>query len=606
MTDYFCKNGLRAVAVHSGGGSSPRAASLEALQAGKIDVVFAVDMFNEGVDLPNVDTVMMLRPTESTILWMQQFGRGLRKAEQKEHLTVIDYIGNHRIFLNKPRALLNLAAGDQSIERALNLLLAGGFTLPPGCEVTYDLKTVDILRSLLRKPSGGDAVEAYYRDFKERQGVRPTATEIFHEGFLPRSLRPSHGSWLLFVKAMGDLTQPQIKVLEKAGDFLAALEITPMVKSFKMLTLLSMLDENQFPGFLSIEALVESFGRQARKSAILRTDVGEALNAPSELTRLLLVNPIAAWTGGRGMNNRVYFQYQGGVFSSTLSLEPELKEPFQELVRELVDWRLAEYLSRSGRANPSEDSFQCKVSHSNVRPILFLPERATHPQIPSGWTEVEVEGKTYELNFVKVAVNVMRRPDSEENILADTLTRWFGPDAGRPGTNRHVVFESIDGGWRMRPDRSQEITAKEPELWRSYMREEIPPLFGLTFSTAIWQTGFVTNGNKIFLLVTLDKDDLTEDHQYEDRFVSAGQFHWKSQNRTSQTSKHGRMLSGHLAQGIIVHLFVRRSKKISSKAAPFYYCGPVEFEKWQGERPISIDWQLNNSVPDRLHKLFRI
>ena len=85
--------------------SAPRAASLEQLEAGELDVVCAVDMFNEGVDLPHLDTVMMLRPTESQILWLQQFGRGLRKAEGKERLTVIDYIGNHRVFLLKPQTL---------------------------------------------------------------------------------------------------------------------------------------------------------------------------------------------------------------------------------------------------------------------------------------------------------------------------------------------------------------------------------------------------------------------------------------------------------------------------------------------------------------------
>ena len=51
-----------------------------------------MDIFNEGVDLPDLDTVMMLRPTESRILWLQQFGRGLRKAAGKNKLTVIDYI----------------------------------------------------------------------------------------------------------------------------------------------------------------------------------------------------------------------------------------------------------------------------------------------------------------------------------------------------------------------------------------------------------------------------------------------------------------------------------------------------------------------------------
>ena len=109
MAAFFNERGLRAVAVHSGPTSAPRAASLEQLAAGDLDIVFAVDMFNEGVDLPTLDTVMMLRPTESRILWLQQFGRGLRKAAGKERLTVIDYIGNHRVFLLKPQTLFGLA-----------------------------------------------------------------------------------------------------------------------------------------------------------------------------------------------------------------------------------------------------------------------------------------------------------------------------------------------------------------------------------------------------------------------------------------------------------------------------------------------------------------
>ncbi len=108
MAEFFSEQGMRAVAVHSGPASAPRAMSLAQLQAGELDVVCAVDMFNEGVDLPALDTVMMLRPTESRIIWLQQFGRGLRRAPDKPYLTVIDYIGNHRTFLLKPQTLLGL------------------------------------------------------------------------------------------------------------------------------------------------------------------------------------------------------------------------------------------------------------------------------------------------------------------------------------------------------------------------------------------------------------------------------------------------------------------------------------------------------------------
>jgi superfamily II DNA or RNA helicase len=68
MADFFNGRGVCAVSVHSGSTSAPHAASLERLTAGELDIVFCVDMFNEGVDLPTLDTVMMLRPTESKIL----------------------------------------------------------------------------------------------------------------------------------------------------------------------------------------------------------------------------------------------------------------------------------------------------------------------------------------------------------------------------------------------------------------------------------------------------------------------------------------------------------------------------------------------------------
>lgn len=608
MAEFFSQQGLRAVAVHAGAESAPRAASLEALEAGTLDIICAVDMFNEGVDLPNVDTVMMLRPTESAILWMQQFGRGLRKAKGKPYLAVIDYIGNHRIFLNKPRTLLGLAAGDQSIDRALNLLLAGEYELPPGCEVTYDLETIEILRSLLRQPAHGDALQAYYDDFKARHGQRPTATELFHDGYSPKSLRTSYGSWLLFVKAMGDLSQPQQEALTQTAEFLTALETTPMTRSFKMLTLLAMLNENAFPGAISIEALADSFARLAGRSAVLRKDVGPAMNDRQKLIGLLETNPIEAWIGGRGTGRQTYFTYQGGAFSTRITVAPNLREALQELVRELAEWRLAAYLSRSGRGGEGEGQFACKVSHSGGRPILFLPDRETHLDIPEGWVSVDVSGRRYEANLVKIAINVIREPGKETNVLSAILTEWFGPDAGRPGTNFQVIFEPVEEGYRMRPanERLAAVSTTGPELWSTYSREEIPPLFGLKFSTAIWNAGFVSAGEQTFLLVTLEKDDLPDNHNYEDRFISPERFEWKSQNRTTQTSKHGQILHHHVEKKIAVHLFVRRSKKIRQASAPFYYCGPVTFESWRGEKPITIDWRLDPPVPERLQKLFLI
>ena len=105
-------------------------------------------------------------------------------------------------------------------------------------------------------------------------------------------------------------------------------------------------------------------------------------------------------------------------------------------------------------------------------------------------------------------------------------------------------------------------------------------------------------GNHIFLLVTLEKAGMREEHRYQDRFLNAGRFEWQSQNRTTQGGKPGQALRHHRERGINVHLFVRRFPKTQrGKAAPFLYCGDLEFESWEGEKPITVRWRLKTPLP---------
>ena len=603
MADFFLKEGIRAVAVHAGSTSAPRADSLERLEAGTLDVVFAVDMFNEGVDLPDLDTVMMLRPTESRILWIQQLGRGLRKAEGKSHLTVIDYIGNHRTFLLKPQTLFQLPSGDSAIRDALDRLQAGTIELPPGCEVTYDLKAIEVLRALLRIPKAElDALRRFYEDFRELHGVRPTATEAFHEGYNPRSARKSHGSWLRFVEAMGDMTDTQRTAIGEAGAFLDSLETTEMTKSFKILVLLAMLNGDHFPGEISVSELTKGVRTLAVRTETLRGEFGESLENDAMLADLLERNPINAWVGGKGTSGVPYFEYREGIFRTTVTASGRSRSALQELTREVADWRLVEYLDRARTPAPGDTRFECAVSHANGRPLVFLPNRADVPGIPEGWVDVTVDGDLYQANFVKVAVNILRRTGSEQNELGSVLRGWFGPDAGLPGTSHRVAFEKGNKGLRLIPLGRREGVL---QLWRSYSREEIPKLFGLDYSPFLWQQGFIPQGKHMFLLVTLDKGSHAEQFQYKDRFLSADRFQWQSQNRTAQESKHGRQIRDHQALGIASHLFVRaRSKSPQGTASPFVYCGDVKFVRWEGNKPITVEWRLPESVPERWQAAF--
>lgn len=601
MARYFTEHGVSAKAVHSGPTSAPRAESLEALQGGNLSVLCAVDIFNEGVDLPALDTVMMLRPTESRIVWLQQFGRGLRlnETEPEKKLCVIDYIGNHRSFLLKPQALFALPPGDREVLNLLERVDTDPAVLPPGCEVTYELEAKNILLALLR--TSGSAVELLtrrYRDFRDTFGVRPTAAEMFREGYNPRVMRPNFGSWLGFVRSESGLGAPEASAFEEMRNFLAALENTSMTKSYKMLVLLALLNRGQFPGSLTLTDLASEVDALARREPRVHSDLGEGAGDSRALAKLLIENPIAAWIEGKGTEGVSYFSYEGDTFKTRVTLSSEYTTAGQELVREVVDWRLAEYFTRPGLAVRGDHIL--KVSHADGRPILFLPDRHSDPGLPEGWTDVRIGDETASANFAKVAINVMHRSGNTENALADVLRGWFGPDAGKPGTKHQVILRDQQGHWVLSPVGGRSVGAVP---YKAYRRSEIAPLFDLPYSERYWGQGFVRQGNHTFLFVTLDKAEHAATFQYKDHFLSADRFQWQSQNRTTQQSEAGKSIQDHRGLGITVHLFVRaKGKTPSGTGAPFYYGGPVEFVSWTGEKPITVVWRLTKPVPSVLWK----
>jgi hypothetical protein len=138
-----------------------------------------------------------------------------------------------------------------------------------------------------------------------------------------------------------------------------------------------------------------------------------------------------------------------------------------------------------------------------------------------------------------------------------------------------------------------------PDLWREYLREDIPPLFGARFSPGNWNAGIVRLDNTLILLTTLKKGGLTAGSHYEDHFLGPDRMPWQSQTQTRRDSQIGRMLSG-ADDHAPVHLFVRNGKLRNGKAAPFLYCSRPEFERWESEGPITVTWRLPLPVPQHL------
>jgi hypothetical protein len=452
MAEYFRKAGMRVAAVHSGPESDPRSRSLEALERGELDIVFAVDMFNEGLDIPSIDTVLMLRPTESSILWLQQFGRGLRKSADKLRLKVVDYIGNHRTFLVKLRSmmqpLLKVGESDSEIRRGLEILKRGEAVLPEGCSVTYELETIELIEEILRPANQVDAVSAFYRDFKEQHDQRPTALEAYHAGYNPRAVRATHGSWFGYVRSMGGLGLEDQRVLEQTQEFMAVIESTSMTKSYKMLVLLAMLQLDRMPGSIRIEELCQAVRRIASRSSVLRADIGDKhLESDQRLRKHLESNPIQAWIGQASGRGKAYFEYEGEEFRWQGPSDIADREHFALLVRELVEWRLAEYLDRNGE----QEGHRCRIIMSGKNPIIKLPSRTSVANIPIDWVSVQIDGKAYMAKFAREFINVLRETqESRVNILGDILRGWYGPTVGQAGTRFEVQLIEEADGWNLR------------------------------------------------------------------------------------------------------------------------------------------------------------
>jgi len=271
MAAMFRRHGVKAVAVHSGGGPYVlgREAAVQALRDGKIDVIFSVDQFNEGVDIPEIDLVMFLRPTESYTVFLQQLGRGLRKAPGKTHLTVLDFIGNYKRAHWIPLILAGLnpqtgdaGAGRQHLYRIRELAQ----TAAEGCIVNFDMRLLDLFQELRDRDPLPDRMKGDYFRLKVDLGRRPMRFDIHvgsdiatREFIRPRYLRPRTG-YLRFLADLGELSAEEAGWLDtKIEEFLIDLETMAMAKLYKIAT---------------IRAFIQG-GRLL--SAVSRTEIGRAM-----------------------------------------------------------------------------------------------------------------------------------------------------------------------------------------------------------------------------------------------------------------------------------------------------------------------------------------
>lgn len=243
MAREFCKKNIPSAAVYSGADgkySMDRETAIEKLISGEIKVIFSVNMFNEGVDITSVDMVMFLRPTESSVVFLQQLGRGLRRCRGKEYLNVLDFIGNYEKAGRAPWLL----SGQTSSGENKSGRIRGEFDYPDGCIVDFDLRLLDLFEKMEKKNRTiRECIQSEYFRVKELlEGKVPSRLELFthmedsvYEICMRHSAENPFRKYLQYLHELGELEEDEEKLYNGIGrEFLALLETTNMQKSYKM------------------------------------------------------------------------------------------------------------------------------------------------------------------------------------------------------------------------------------------------------------------------------------------------------------------------------------------------------------------------------------
>lgn len=185
LSQRFNERGLRTVALSGNDSESKRQETMDRLvsdqRQDQLDYILTVNIFNEGVDLPDINQVIMLRPTQSAIIFIQQLGRGLRKKRGKEFVVVLDFIGNYANNFLIPIAL----SGDRTYNKdSMRKYLMEGASVIPGCSTIHfdEISRNSIFSAIDKSTTPLKFLKEKYYNLRDRLGRMPTAVEFYRYG----------------------------------------------------------------------------------------------------------------------------------------------------------------------------------------------------------------------------------------------------------------------------------------------------------------------------------------------------------------------------------------------------------------------------------------
>ena len=274
MAKVFNENNIPSAAVYSGEKgeySEERNIALSKLTSGELKVIFSVDMFNEGLDVPAIDMVMFLRPTQSPTIFLQQLGRGLRKFKDKKYLNVLDFIGNYK----KANLVPFLLSGKEYSASECKKNKQGDYEFPEECIVDFDFKIIDIFKKQAeREMKVKDKVKEQFEIVSQMLGYRPSRVELFtymddevYQNIRSKAMNP-FSNYLEYIKENDKLTHDEEILYNSRGrEFINMIETTSMSKTYKMPVLLSFYNDGDIKMEISDDDIYKSFYDFYRKGS---------------------------------------------------------------------------------------------------------------------------------------------------------------------------------------------------------------------------------------------------------------------------------------------------------------------------------------------------
>lgn len=491
MANEFNLRGYVSAYLTSESSNEERKYAIERLESDRdpLSYLFTVEIFNEGIDIPSVNLVLMLRPTQSAIIFTQQLGRGLRLHKDKEYLTVLDFIGNHQKSFLIPIAL----SGEKSYDKD-DLIIAtqNDFFDIPG----------DTFINLERIPKN--------RILKQLEEVNFNQMAFLKESY--QDVRKGYGSYVMITSFPFDGFDP-IRFIRKEKSYLEFIDKVENTADFDSITS----DINQIGRIRFIDGLLP----------LSRIDEFSILD-------YLIEHKSATFDELFNHNKRFINHPIREVFSHAIQL---LDKSFMSVI-----------------------------------------EKEKYPAL------------------IQVSKNVVRLDSQFESSLSNDLYKQMVKSTISYGLTRyhHEFGREVDPYPHIR-------------LYHPYPKSNV-------FTQALYDKnilGSLISGvfkwrKEYFLSVNLIKSNVKEELMFKDHFHDQKHFQWQSMNRTTQMSEDGQNMIEHVKRGFNLHLLVRKSALNgglrSGYSENFIYLGKVKVLSYEGNNPITFQFELENEVPFDLYK----